>query len=250
MNISNNNSIQNLHLLYKKLSNCKQIELIEQRNYSVLIANQSIWPNLIYSDKIDYLNDDFILNRIISNIEKDDLPSLLFNYEECFNNEKLKSKNIYLIDKWSLMDLDLNIDLVNVDKYHFEKISTHKDIEDWVKVLSNNLFANKKLNSTIFRYLVNNGCELLQLKMENQIIATSLVYYDNNNVAGIYMVSVNKVFRGKGYGKLMMHYTFNCINEKKIKTITLQSTKSGFAMYSSLNFNQTGHINLFYKTKK
>ena len=150
MNILKNNAIQNLHSLYENLSNCKEIELNELTNYSVITANQSIWPNLVYSDKIDYLNDDLALNDIIENIKKSDLPPLLFNYEKDFNYDRLKQKDIYLIDRWILMDLDLNSNLENVDEYNFEKISNFTDIKNWVEVLSTNLFANKKLNNKIF----------------------------------------------------------------------------------------------------
>jgi predicted GNAT family N-acyltransferase len=89
----------------------------------------------------------------------------------------------------------------------------------------------------------------LYLRNQNTIVATTMVFYDAFETAGIYMVCVNKNMRKKGLGEMVMQKTLQSIRYQKYSNIVLQATKMALPLYKKFNFNHTGVCNLLYKVK-
>lgn len=252
MGVLQNDSINNLHALYKVLTGYKEkIAGNENHNFNSIQCESSVWPNLIYSNKEDFLSEHEIVAQIAESIDNKTLPALIFVNNKIHDYESFKKSGFYVIDQWTLMEFKMNESYVlsELSGFSIGKISSDTEVFEWVSVVSQNLFSNKKIDKDIFIYLMSNNCELFFIRNENKIVGTTLVYYDLNKVAGIYMVSVSPEFRRFGLAKLLMKYTLNCIKQNKAEKVILQSTKAGLPLYKKLEFSETGTTDLLYKLK-
>ena len=254
MNICNNRSILNLSSLFNFLGDNYPLAVKRKGSkfYSIQ-TKDSAWPSAIYSLSKTFFTDTKIFEEIKNGISNKTFAPLIliFNNEWDFVTSKLNG--IYPIDQWVLMGVNIRnlyLSRKNVDeKIVLGKIKETDEIENWLNLVSKTLFSDKRLSKELFLFLWSSGHELIYLKKNDKIIGTSFIYFDEYNVAGIYMVCIASEFRMQGLGNLIMNYCFKCITARKIERIVLQSTKDGINLYKSLGFTQTGVCNLLYKIK-
>lgn len=81
------------------------------------------------------------------------------------------------------------------------------------------------------------------LKVRNEFIATSRVYYKDNE-ATIGRVAVLKPHRKKGYAKYLMQETLKIVKAKKIDKIHLGAQVQAVGFYEKLGFKVSGDLYL------
>ena len=249
MEIIKNKSIFNLHSIYSTIGKSSNLcSYTQNNNFFSISSYESIWPNAIFN-----LQNEFNVDEVVEGINTQKFSSLILKYDNDFNVVELKNKGFYLIEQWTLMQLLLKKKSLNITNEILDvescKAENEVEILSWIKAVETNLFSNKKLSPKIVYHLLQNKAELYYIKFNNEIVATTLVYIDENNIAGIYMVSTNKIQRGKGFGSTIINFALSKIMEKNIETVVLQSTKLGYSLYKKLNFIDTGVCNLIYKLK-
>jgi GNAT superfamily N-acetyltransferase len=231
-----------------------QVITINTEEYISVQLRNSVWPNITYSLNDGFLTNISVLESVSLDIENKKINPLIISNNDSSDIQLLKNKGIYLIDRWVLMNLNLKDFIYNKraiigNEFEYGKITSDIELPDWIEILSNNLFDGKELNIDIFSFLMRSSSDLFYLKHNNKIIGTILVYYDENSIAGVYMVSIDKSERKQGLGGQLMNYALKEVKKKGIKKVTLQSTKLGVNLYNSLGFKKKNDINLFYKIK-
>lgn len=254
MSTSKNRYINNLYSLYRSASEFSEVITIKVDVYSSIQLKNSVWPNATYSSIDDFLSNPKVLNSVTSDIKNKKINPLIISNNDNMDIQILKNNGIYLIDRWVLMYLNLKDFVFNqgaliVDEFEFGKITSDAELPQWTEILSNNLFDGKELNINLFSFLMRDCSDLFYLKLNKKIIGTILVYYDENSIAGVYMVSIDKSERKRGLGGHLINYALTEVKKKGIKKVTLQSTKLGVTLYNSLGFKKNNDINLFYKIK-
>jgi ribosomal protein S18 acetylase RimI-like enzyme len=128
-------------------------------------------------------------------------------------------------------------------------IDGRNDIVAWTNVVSETLFHQNPLDEGIFQGLCSRGVELIGVKAGDELAGTSMVYIDEDGIAGIYMVGIKEKFRGRGLGKQLVVACMKSIAEKGIDKCYLQSTRMGLGLYKGLNFKETDKYLIFCKIK-
>lgn len=245
-----NKSLFNLNSLYKLISKYNEVDLFSKNGtYSSIKLKHSAWPNANYNFIENIFDTDAHINKFATEITSNNLPLLSLTHHQFCDEESLKKNGFYIIDKWVCMDLDIEntvIDIVNDDNI---SIVQEEEIDKYLSCAETVLFGNKKLNKGLFSFLLNNKVKLFAIMQNGIAISTTLTFIDENNVAGIYMVSSLKEYQGKGLGKRLMSFTLQQIKNKNVKQVTLQSTRAGVKLYTKLGFTQNQPINLIYKLK-
>lgn len=247
-------SIANLHLLFKHIgSNHTLVNYTETDKYSSIQTMDSAWPNAIFNFNNDVLQNESEWQNLSSAIIDKKLPALCMVCSDGINSPLLKKYGFYTIEQWRLMsfDLDENPAFRNsfLENYNFGLVKSEYDLNGWVDTVRNSLFQNKQLDKNIFLFLSSSGSELIYIRKYNEIVGAAMVYYDQNETAGIYMVCINPEERGFGLGKALVIFTLEQIKKRKINKIVLQSTKAGLNLYLKTGFTASGICNLIYKIK-
>ena len=128
--------------------------------------------------------------------------------------------------------------------------SSFESLSEWVKLVELNLFDNKHLEQSVFKALIGEKkLSVVYARLNGNLVGTAMIFYDNYQFAGVYMVSTNLEFRCRGIGRRIMEFCFSDIKAKGISFCVLQSTSDGLPMYEKLRFKSDGKLNLYWKVK-
>jgi ribosomal protein S18 acetylase RimI-like enzyme len=237
-------ALYNLFELYRSIADCNDSVTINYfEGFAAIESSNSAWPNMIYSGSPEFLSTESQVNNFCS---FNNLPQTILVNNDFVDWNLLKSKKIYPIDKWTLMVLSRGIETVNSrDEIDIFLVQDEKDLFCWCEVVSKVLFANKIIDSKLFGS--NKEMDLVMAKIEDEVIATSLVFYDNQNVAGIYMVSVLPEYRRRGIGELLMNFSLKIALQKRVSEVVLQSTNAGLELYKKMGFQGSQNIIVGFK---
>lgn len=217
-----------------------------------VMATNSIWPNANYRFKSNFIQSNSIgFDQLLQKVDEGVEPKLFF-FEKIDDIQFLRSKNIYPIDSWRLMELNgaaATDKQINSQPYIFMPINNEAGLQEWLQVVSLILFHSKAIDAKIIQHLLQKNVQLYALFIDGKIMGTTMVYTDENNVAGIYMVGISKEHQGKGWGKILLNQTIALTQKAQPLKIVLQSTRGWLNFYKSLGFYQNGNVYLFFKIK-
>lgn len=254
MNVEMNVSVANLYSLFKHIgTNDKLVNYTETEHYFSIQTKSSAWPNAVFNFNDHFLEGESELQNISLSIQNKSLPPLCMVYGNNTNASLLKKYGFYTIEQWELMSFHFNennsFETNVIENYSFGLVKNESDLNDWIDAVRNSLFHGKLLDKNIFSFLTSTDNDLIFIRKNNETVGATMIYYDKNETAGIYMVCINKELRGQGLGKELLTFTLKQIQKRKISKIVLQSTKAGLALYLKAGFIVSGICNLIYKIK-
>ena len=244
--------LYNLYALYNAIAgNVKDVRFFSDNSYKIVNAKSSAWPNIIYDLNSINLSES-VLDEVINKITDYNFEPVLILEHNTDSINVLKRKGFTLVDRWtgmSINTLDRNKRIV-IDETGLTCSEIKiEELSGWLQIVSKELFGDIPLSLNVFSYLITIGNSLIALKRDNKIIGGCMIFYDDNEVAGIYMVCIEKSERSKGYGKYLINYTLDVIANSNKKKVILQSTRIGLPLYKSLDFVTENIFNLFIKVK-
>ena len=213
-----------------------------KQNYSLVISRNGTWPNAIYNLRGEFFVSDFFQSTIGRNIN----PHQVFFLIDTQNKEGIEvlaNSNFKVVDYWSSMHLYLNKDFstsipAGVDISII--INENEVLNQWIDLVSRELFNSKYLDEQVFKYLLMQNIEFVLMKEAGQVIGSSLIYYSSNEEASIFMVAIDKAHRGRGLGRLIIDYSLCRMKKNNISRCLLQSTRRGIPLYYSMGFKEDG----------
>jgi len=244
----------NFNSLYNSIGNGVNIfNFRKHENYSIIVSDTTAWPNGIYDIDVREHSIEDVVENIYKNTEEFRIKPLIISIdnEELDWSLRKSGHHYYPIEQWvGMYSAKSRIEIPPVDSSVFaEALRPDSDIPAWVKVVSGTLFKGKALAAEIFYYLLEKGHTLVALWKGDAIIGTALIYRDEDNISGLYLVSVKDEFRGRGFGKIIIKYCLEVIESRECKACVLQSTKAGIRLYESMGFAASNLYNLFWKLK-
>jgi len=102
------------------------------------------------------------------------------------------------------------------------KFYSKKAIGEWLKQISNENIKHQFLNSSWFVLL-----------LDNKVIGFAQIGFDNKT---IFQINIDPDFQNKGYGKKLYEFVEGLFKKRKIRTVSLRSTKNAVNFYKSLGF--------------
>src|SRR5688572_32361821 len=201
---------------------------IKRDGYSVIKVPGSVWPNMIFDVNSDAVNDA-MADSVIADIKQYNIQPLLM----CGDNAiaAFKGKGFMPIDRWLNMHLAIDFTPDTWDNaIAISLVEQGDDIAAWAKVVAKILFNSKPLNEAIFSRLNELNADIVVAKIDNEIVGTTLIYYDDTGTAGLYMVGVVEEHRGKRIGRMLLDASMELILARGNDLCILQSTKKGLPL--------------------
>lgn len=251
MGNSSDENLRNLFSLYEFIGNhFAGSRLISDDKFKYIISEEFIWPNVLFGFESEELSED-IVKRAFSLYANSLHKPILVCTESGSSFGLFRKLGFMPIERWvgmehSVFDFHLPEMPISVN-FVLRDIVSDTEFELYAKVISDELFSGKSVSPGLFSAFSIEGHEVIGAYINEQLVATALVYYDEFGFAGIYMVCVSKQYQGKGFGKLIMAECFIRIDKKGIKNVVLQATKRGLALYEGLGFHKGINYNLYWK---
>ena len=245
--------LENLYSLYSHVAEVsRNVSIITTDVFSIVHAQNSYWPNIVFSIDEKTYNED-TLEKMCKIISDNKLFPLVIATDNTNLTKLLRTKNFMPVEQWMGMIIELdtqkNEQTIN-NSYEMITYKKEDEIQQCIDIISECLFNNNKLDGQLFKSLLtHNRVELLAIRNESQTLGTTMIYYDENNLAGIYMVCTKPEHRGKGIGKILIKSAFKEICKRDIKTCVLHSTKQALSLYQKTGFEKKAPINLYWKVK-
>jgi GNAT superfamily N-acetyltransferase len=222
-----------------------------KQNYSMILSKNGAWPNAVYNLKGMSFVNDFFQSSIGTKINQQQV-FFLIDSENKEQIDVLVKSGIKVVDYWLsmylylekeiLIDIPTGIDISII-------VEEGESLNQWVGLVARELFNSKSLDSKVFNYLLAHNVELVLMKKAGQVIGSSLIYYNTNKEACIFMVAIDKAHRGLGLGRLIMDYSLSRMKRRNIERCLLQSTRLGIPLYNSLGFKEDGRYYWMIKIK-
>ena len=248
---NNEVNIQNLFDLYDDIGKCFSGTTVHDfKKFSIVRTPHADWPNIAY--RIDENTvDENTVEAVTAEMKKLNMhPFAIQNYvPDAFG--KFRKKGFMPIEQWTIMYKEIaNVEAdVNSSEEYFSHLVEENEVEKWVELVSRNLFKSKPLEVPLFSQLRANGAELIGLRVKEELIGTSMIYFDRSGIPGIYMVSIDENFRGQGLGRAIAAFCLGRIKQKEKEICFLQATKIATPLYESMGFTKTGNCFLYWKIK-
>lgn len=244
-------NLRNLFSLYHLIaSKCEKIKKYDRGIYKIIMAESSVWPNAIFNIDLNSQPQIFLEN-INKDLKRFSVKPILISQHSDEEIDFLRRNDFLLIDRWTGMSLNLSDQTSSFFSNEFGiacREVNENDLDIWLKILTEGLFANRVLSLDIFSTLMASGSSrFILLEKDSVALGCSMIFYDDDNTAGIYMVCIKKEERGKGYAKHLLGYTLDVIRSLNKSKVVLQSTRMGVPLYKSFNFNVENIYNLFIK---
>lgn len=219
------------------------------------VNNQHIWPNRIYGLNVSEVNIDNMLEWITDGMKSGKLPEILTtslftmpkNYENYFSKHGIEKKfdaqgMVLSLDMFDedekYAQIDLTINKVTVTTNNGE---LNDELALWCNVVLKALFDQSEsyfnaYYNVISKLLDMNIIQCFVAYVNEQPVATSMLYISENNIGGIYHVSTLKEYRGLGIGKEITKAALIYAKENSCKLSVLFASELGEAVYRKLGF--------------
>jgi GNAT superfamily N-acetyltransferase len=241
-------NIANLYSLYQCVAdNTHATQIFSYDGYKIIKTDDSVWPNTVYDINTISFTDDFVKSIKAGMTERGAGPVL---FEPCEERVALYKQNgILPADRWVGM-VKNKLDAVErrVNEAEVRSIDD-SEIAEWVKIVSDVLFGGKQLLTTIFTSLPKENNGYIALWIDGEMVGTSMIHYDVAGNAGIYMVCVSENHRGKGLGRALIEYCYECVKKRGMNSCVLQATQKGIPLYTSMGFESFGNYTLLMKLR-
>ncbi len=239
---------RNLFSLYRRIGGLWRGEFYEEELYSIVKHSNSSWPNLAFITSSIGIGLDTV-EGILQDLRNARMNPLVLGSAN--HEAALRAKGFIPADRttgMSLKDFSVSNAICAGDRVA-EFVEGSLDLPEWTSLVSQCLFSSRKLDSNIFNELGMNSSRLIGLKVRGELVGASMLYFDEDGNAGIYMVCVKKEYRAQGFGKTLLIHCLRILNGLKIESCYLQSTRIGKPLYLSLGFKETSSYILYTKTE-
>ncbi|MCK4921336.1 MAG: GNAT family N-acetyltransferase [Bacteroidales bacterium] len=242
----------NLYAFYKAIVGRENYIFEDSSGLEAVFLPDKAWPAYILGN-VSPSNPE--LEKIILKMKLGDLPQFWIRQmdkTDDFDQLAIKS-GIRPINKW--LGMSLNIDVpFDIDSPSgdliFERIDSPDKMDSWVQRVNSELMTSRKITTEVFVELLGRReFDFFQLKLGNKVVSTLLMFYQKD-VAGIYLVSTEKEFRGRGYGKFITSKAIDYSIKKAYSNFVLHSTGLGEKIYSRLGFKHVCEYGIYWLVGK
>lgn len=241
---------KNLLELVKLIGKMDGNHLHEDRYFTSVKAVHSVWPNKLMDFHVPEGDIQEVLNELELKFKSKELPITITLNKDLDNTSlinEFKRRN-YRSGFWTAMSYPLEKALPeSISDLQIRKLTQTDELKLWLQIAEEELMGGA-LDHQIFEQLLKNKqCLFLMGFLENEPVATSLLYSVDGS-AGLYIVATRESFRNRGFGK---HITVSALQEAKSagnEIVHLQATKAGKGVYESIGFEFQGEIPVFQFT--
>lgn len=238
----------NLYGLYRAIA---EFGLANRQVYKGFdsVKTHSPWPNFIYNARSENDYPAFDTDEITLGVADGSLPPWWISGpmdDVLPYSAKLREIGFRPVALWPAMVFDLSKLNQQYLTYHaFNKIFDPMLLNEWWNLVSVNLFEGKKFPQDFCELVRDYTFNFFAMCDGETMVATCMTYL-YGDVAGIYMVTVDKAYRNQGVASSMISQVLAILESKNIRKAYLQANKVSFSLYKQLGFNYLCDYTLFW----
>lgn len=234
----------NLHQFYEFIAIKGGLELSREDHYSVVRNNQYSWPNWVFRPDRELLPEEDFIQPLTDKIKTGEIPSFLVTLEP--DNP---AKFYLLMEQYGMRQIYTWKGMaIEKDNYHdfdhhghdfiIVEVSTDELLAEWINVVNTALFNSKSLDFGLMKCLYQQEQINLYLGIvSGSPVATSLSF-QNDDIAGLYMIATMPEYRGKGYGTIITCHTIEHCFRQDARYIILHSSPLAENIYRKIGFRE------------
>jgi ribosomal protein S18 acetylase RimI-like enzyme len=246
----------NLYGFYTNGSRAASLEYQQEDHYSWVRNPTGSWPNYVFDLNMDMLTDKDFIDEMAGRIKRKEIPPIIVNRlpENAESYYEITRQNgLREIFSWTGMALEKAafISRANQDTdLSVMKVSGPDQVNYWMDIVNTALFNSKSLSVEITTVLSNmNGMELYLGFVSDVPVCTALSF-QQDEVAGLYMIATLPEYRGKGYGTIVTVSAIeNCFGAGA-DTIILHASGMGEKIYRKLGFAEYCNFGILWMVGK
>jgi ribosomal protein S18 acetylase RimI-like enzyme len=231
----------NLINFYKGFKNSPGIEYKDTGTLSYIQNKQGKWPNHVMDINWKKGEEKTMLNSLLQKMKDKQIPPVWITRDlqkhKTIANLLLKA-GFRPVNRWNGMgmEIDQREALPLNPKLEIKPITREQELITWLNLLNNNLFGEEKIKpETLAPVLTNQNYRLSLAFFENKPVGTSLLFQENN-IAGLYFLSVSRNARKKGIGSGLVAYEIQNMVDNKARTSVLHATKQAENIYKKAGY--------------
>jgi hypothetical protein len=234
----------NLFSLYVAAARKSNKTYVCDSEYSFVDLSPSPWGKVIFDIHVE---DDSACDRLKENIVNKKIPNSIHTgptaWPENINDVLEKSGFVTTRTAYGrTLQLDQKIDIDTDPDFTCKTITEESDVRIWAGIVTQHLFnADEKLSdhfSEIVSKMLDSNVACILGYYKGMPVTSSLLFIDEDNIAGYYFVATVDAYRKKGFGSLITDYSMNVLKEKNIQYSILQATELGRPVYEKIGFKE------------
>jgi len=210
------------------------------------------WPNIIFNNQFENSTLANDLKDMVASIKNKVAPPFcLIGPKNGISDlgDRLQEHGLRPIDSWPGMAVDLekiNSSIDDIKLFKIKIVDNKKDLFDWFTLVSKELFPKKKLDLNIFMNVLNeSSIKFFIGYYKDEPVSTAMNFY-SSGVVGTYMISTSLNHRSKGLGTAITAAALSIAKKDGYGIGILQSTQSGFGVYTRLGFKEYCHFDVYW----
>lgn len=239
-----------LYSFYRKAANHGGLTVKNFSEFSVVSGIPGTWPNHCFNLRVNEDKIPAFSRFIVSEMKLQRIPPLVVvgnSVNQVLVNESFLQENMRIVMQWSGMAAPVKgkYELPEIAGLKIELVRNTQDLDTYLHLISTQLMQNRVPERKAFEKFISDPAITMYLTFLNgEPVGTALLYI-NNDVAGIYMVTVQEAMRGKGIGKALTATIMNEASRKSCKLAILHATIDGERVYRKFEFEEYGKINIY-----
>ncbi len=240
---------ENLYAFYRSFEKGGHAGFYLQDGLAMVKSRSSGWPGFILGNNAKPGSLPVLLKVAATGISKGVFPPFWILQATDGQEEAFKQAGFHLVNRWKGMGLMLDQSAGEEslpDGFTIRTVSDSYQAENWFSVVKTEVLGNYDLSLEQFSALVSDDVFRLYVGYHGEAPMCTALLFLTGEVAGLYFVATNRVFRNRGYGTAI---TFHAIREAQrlgYRRMVLHATRKAEKIYASLGFESFCYLNIFW----
>lgn len=240
---------RNISNLFEYIRQYSDSCFMQTNSFSAIEVENSIWPNQIWALERNGQTRFAMLDELEQENAQGRIPGLVMGNASKPDPELLaevKRRN-YKCGSWTAMSHGLTSlkKLQAIANFEIRIVDNTDDLKLWLKIANTELMGAESLNEGLFHFLMNSEQCWFFLGFEGDVAVATAMFFEQDGLGGIYLVSTKSGFRQRGYGAQLTQACLLEAKNRELSSVEIQATALGKGVYASLGFSDEGEIPVF-----
>ena len=240
---------ENLYAFYRSFERGGHAGFFLQDGLAMVKSHSSGWPGFILGNKAKPGSLPVLLKAATAGISRGVFPPFWILRADDGQEEAFKQAGFHLVNRWNGMGLSLDQPAGAgslPDGFTIRTAGDSYQAENWFSVVKPEVLGNYDLSLEPFSVLVSHDAFRLFVGYLGEAPVCSALLFFTGEVAGLYFVATNRVFRNRGYGTAITHHAIREAQRLGYRKMVLHATRKAEKIYARLGFETFCFLNIFW----
>lgn len=239
----------NLYAFYRTFEKEGYASYLLQDGLAMVRSQSAGWPGFILGNKSKPGSLPVLLKNATAGIGRGVFPPFWILRATDGQEEAFNQAGFHLVNRWKGMGLILDRPAGEIslpEGLTIRNVTDSFQTEHWYSVVKPEVLGNYDLSLEQFASLANNDAFRLYVGYLGLAPVCSALLFFTGEVAGLYFVATNRVFRNRGYGTAITRHAIREAQRLGYRKMVLHATRKAENIYASLGFETFCYLNIFW----